>query len=144
MVRAATLILMFVSTPAVASPVGHYPAVADEVGAQGRANIVYALRRIPTAVGANAYDRIAACRFRIQWNASWVAREVVANTNFGLRPGDIVISIEFDRPASDPEVAKDNLARWFIRSGKLEPDTGWAREIQTGKYPINRDGLSRC
>jgi hypothetical protein len=114
-------------------------------GAAGRAQVTAALRYIKTAAGTSALDRMSACGFRIQWKFSWVAPySLSANTDMGVRVGDTVISVEFDRPAADPLLAKDNLARWFVKSGKLVPDTGWAREIQNGPYPINRDGLSRC
>lgn len=102
------------------------------------------LMRIKTRTGQSALDRMKACRFRIQWKTTWAEPVYIHNENLKLNPGDTSIQVYFDRPAADPQLAKDNLARWFVRGRTLQADTGWAREIQFGAYPINRDGLTRC
>jgi hypothetical protein len=129
---------------AAAAPVGHYPTGVFEDGAQGRANIVYALEHIPTPVGTSALQRMNACRFRVDWLGSSVSRLQVANPAFGLNAGDIMIEIMFDRPDPNPYMARDNLARWLVTGGKPKPITPWAKLIQLGPYPINKGGQTHC
>jgi hypothetical protein len=127
-----------------AAPVGHYPTGAFEAGAQGRANVVYALEHIPTAAGTNAAQRMNACRFRIQWQDSTVTRVEVDNPQYGVSAGDIIVEIMFERPDPNPYVARDNLARWLVTGGKPKPITPWAHEIQLGIAPINKGGQTHC
>lgn len=135
---------LFAAASAAAEPAGHYPAGVFEDGAQGRANVIYALEHIPTTVGTNAFQRMNACRFSVKWRDSTVSRVEVANPKFGLNAGDIMIEIMFDRPDANPYLARDNLARWLVTAGKPKPITPWAKEIQLGRYPINKYGPTHC
>ena len=103
-----------------------------------------ALAKIPTPTGTSALARMSTCGFKVQWATSWVDVADAPKPAFALRPGDWTINVEFDRPGAPAGETKDNLARWFIRAGKLTPDTMWAKQMQLGPYPINKDGARRC
>ena len=141
---AASLSALVAAGGASASVAGHYPAGAAEAGAQGRANIVYALEHIPTTTGQNALQRMQACGFKIQWSTSWVARQSVDLPAYGTAAGDITVQVLFDRKVGEARLGKDLLARWFIQKGRTNPSSGWARLIQTSSYPMSVDPLMHC
>lgn len=137
------LLAIALGTPAIAAPIGHYPSAGEDDGVQGRANLEFALKRIPTAGGVNALERMHRCRFHIQWNVSFVAREVMPNPTFGTKTGDLIIDVIFDQPGAG-DVGRDTLARWFVKSGRLEAGSGWAQRIQSDAGPISMKGLPAC
>lgn len=123
---------------------GHYPAGAEEPGAQGRANVVYALGQIRTVTGATAFQRMQSCGFKIQWSASWVARQPTDMPGYGTKAGDIAVQVVFDRRAEVAADGRDLVARWFIKKDGVVPNAGWAKAIQTTPYPMNFDRFTRC
>ncbi len=136
--------LALAASPALAKPAGHYPAGAEEPGAQGRANVVFALAQIPTTAGKNAFQRMAACGFVIQGSTSWIARQKADIPQYGTKAGDMTLQVLFNRKAADPALGKDLMARWTIHAGQATPSSGWAKLIQTSPYPMKAEGLKPC
>jgi len=137
---------VLIASPSAAAPppAGHYPAGAEEAGAQGRANVVYALGQIRTATGATALQRIQACGFRINWDKSWVARQLKDMPAYGTSAGDITVQVVFDRQTTPPALGRDLLARWFIQKARPVPSSGWAKLIQSSPSPMKVEPPLRC
>jgi len=135
---------LIVSPCAAKDVVGRYPAGQEEPGAQGRANVVYALGQIRTATGATALQRMQACGFKIKWDASWVARQLKDMPAYGTSAGDITVQVVFDRPTPNAALGRDLLARWFIQKGRVVPSSGWAKVIQTSPNPMKIEPPARC
>lgn len=145
LVALVALAAVLVASPCAAKPpVGRYPAGAEEPGAQGRANVVYALGQIRTATGATALQRMQACGFRIDWDRSWVARQLKDMPAYGTSAGDITVQVVFDRQTQPPALVRGLLARWFIQRGRPVPSSGWAKIIQTGPSPMKVVPAVRC
>jgi hypothetical protein len=94
---------------------------------------VSTLKRIHTVVGANAYDRMRACRVRFDRRRSWVEDAQLTSTKG--KPGDLVLQVAFDGPKmrGHKTRVKDIIAQWYIaKSGLPTPWGLWADKIQNG------------
>jgi hypothetical protein len=129
---------------AAGAPVGRYPAGREEPGEQGRANVVYALGNIRTVAGTSALQRMQACGFKIKWDTSWVARQAKDMPAYGTSAGDVTVQVVFDRQASNAALGRDLVARWFVQKGRVVPNSGWAKLIQSSPSPMKIDPPARC
>lgn len=114
---------------AMAGPVSAQPAMPWS----GWGRTVSMLKKIPTAAGPDAFDRMKACRLRFQPTQSWVD-DAQLRTKRG-KPGDLILQVTFAAPdmpgRKQHKWKKDIVAQWYIpKSGKPTPWGAWADKIQ--------------
>jgi hypothetical protein len=92
---------------------------------------VMALKQIHTVAGPNAYDRMRACRLRIDPHMSWV--EDAQLTRKRGKPGDLFVQVTFEAPKipGNKHRQRDIIAQWYLpKSGEPTPEGQWADQIQ--------------
>jgi hypothetical protein len=105
------------------------------------------LSRIPSASGDSVHNRIKRCRIKIQRDGSFIEKLIAPLSQFDAAVGDTILQIIIDTPpfpGRDPSLSKDLTARWIIRNGSAEPNSGWARTLQNSPPPIGSAVWMNC
>lgn len=116
-------------TMALAGPASAMPALPWS----NWGRTVSQLKRIPTVAGADAFDRMNACRLRFDHVGSWVEDAQLRTKK--AKPGDLVLQVTFAAPhmpgPKKNKWKKDIIAQWYIpKSGAPIPWGDWADKIQ--------------
>ena len=109
-----------------------------------RAALYAALGRIRTAAGGAGADRRRGGGFGGGLRPSTITTETTDNPAYRLHPGDTTLFVVFEASTLTSGARRPEVARWFIRGGRVEPDTAWAREIQLAPFPIQMNRSTRC
>ena len=95
--------------------------------------VVSTLKRIHTVAGANAFNRMRACRLRFDRQRSWVEDAQLTPSKGRAKPGDLLIQVTFEAPKMPGRKTRmrDIIAQWYIpKSDAPTPWGRWADEIQ--------------
>jgi len=109
--------------------------------------VVAALRNIPSTGGRSVFERIRACKIRIQPDASWIEKNTRGIPNQQILPDDMLLQLVIDvptLPGDNPVLYHDLTARWIIRKGKAIPTSGWADQLQNKNPPIGSTAWMNC
>jgi len=108
----------------VAGPASAWPWQSDWVST---------LKRVHTVTGANAFERMRACRLRFDPKRSWVEEAQLTPAKGKAKPGDRVLQVTFEAPKipGRKNRMRDIIAQWYIpKSDEPTPWGRWADEIQ--------------
>lgn len=99
------------------------------------------LEAVPTISGLSAYGRMKACGIQIEQSsfAKFTPRDFPRHA---VRNGDGILNVMLALPpilgamATDPDLYRDIVARWYIWNGKTFAYNGWAQRIQYQPTPL--------